>query len=160
MCIWSSGERFGVKTDLSIISPWVVYLKPHKWRGRVTFTLPLFTLLLLLSLGESNDLRSERGRQNSQKKETEAQHPMKRRTRGGWCLEVQGVSASGAELVHPSAKCFTEVKGDKDMTLTKWKPLPTLARAVPVEFWEWKIPKDIGKKQETTGGKSKQGPLF
>lgn len=46
--------------------------------------------------------------------------------------EVQEVSALKEGVVH-SAECFTEAKRNKDMDLTNSRPLPNLARVVPVE---------------------------
>lgn len=59
---------------------------------------------------------SGRGRKDIQKRETESIYPKRGREQGG--QSFQEMSALKEGVIH-SAECFTEVKIDKDMDLTK-----------------------------------------
>lgn len=65
----------------------------------------------------ANDRRSGRERKDSQKRETEAKHPKRRKTMVGWSLGSPGSEYFKEGVVH-GGECFPEVKGHKDMDST------------------------------------------
>lgn len=108
VCTELRREIWVADKDLRITSLWVVYLE---------------TVEVMRSPRESkgqeekmvNDLRSGRRREDSQKRETEANHTKRRRSRGAW-HRIQEMSVSRTGLAH-GPECFIEVEGDEDMDL-------------------------------------------